>query len=261
MVASLAAGARAGLADDGFIGQVKANFSSWDLDHDGVLSVDEIEKALDDPAVKGPSAAAVASLRQAVYAQPAIKPITLEKLIDAVDDKGTINPKPPAYRGMYAAALKKIETRHREVFVSETPRVETLGQGRLGDCFLLAPLGTVAYCQPKQLVDMLQPKPDGTIAVHFGDGETVALPAPTDGEIVIGASTLDDGRMCSKNRSGRFICSGKPPRATQRLLPSSVWGERPTHLCRFSPGTNAFGSAARIFKRPANWTRRRVLPG
>jgi hypothetical protein len=178
---------------DGFLEQVRANFAAWDADRDGVLSPEEIERALDDPAVKGPAAAAAASLRRAIRASPEISPVTMESLAAAVSDPAGAKEKPPRYQAMFEAALRKIDAAKHDVFVSGLPRVETLGQGRMGDCFLLAPLGTFAAGQAQRLKQMLTETGDGKIAVHFGDGEDVVVALPTDGEIAVGAGTLDDG--------------------------------------------------------------------
>src|SRR5689334_22812774 len=43
---------------------VTKNFARWDKDKNGELSLDEVNRAIGDPAVKGPEAAAVAALRR-----------------------------------------------------------------------------------------------------------------------------------------------------------------------------------------------------
>ena len=182
-------------AGGGFLDQVRAHFAAWDADHDGQLSVAEVERALDDPAMKGRAGAAVATLRRACYAYAKFRPLTLRMITGAVEHDASVvgAGKPPPYEAMFEADLKKIEAAKRDLFVSGLPRVETLGQGRLGDCFLLAPVGTLAARQPERMRAMVRQLPDGRVAVHFGDGETVTLPPPTDGEVVIGSSTLNDG--------------------------------------------------------------------
>jgi hypothetical protein len=185
--------AAAPLRQDGFLDQVRESFSAWDSDHDGTLSADEIERALDDPAVKGPAAAAAASLRRAIRANPQISPVTIDRLAAAVNDPASANVKPPRYQAMFDTALRRITAAKRDLFVSGLPRVQTLGQGRLGDCFLLAALGTFADAQPEHLKKMVTERGDGKVAVHFGDGEDVIVDLPTDGEIAIGAGTLNDG--------------------------------------------------------------------
>ncbi len=179
-------------AKAGFMEQVRANFAKWDADHDGVLSTAEVERALDDPAVTGPAAAAAATLRRDMYAYD-LGAITVDCLQAAVDAPAGTTPKPPPLATTYAAAVKKIAGTRRAVFVSGSPKVERLGQGRLGDCFLIAAVGTMAAGQPDRLKAMVTERPDGQVSVHFGDGRTVTLPPPTDGEIVIGSGTLNDG--------------------------------------------------------------------
>jgi hypothetical protein len=207
-----------------FLAQVRDNFAKWDTDHDGVLSADEIEKAVDDPTVKGPAAAAAAALRRAIRANPDISPVTIETLTKALDEKTKPSPKIPSYNAMYDIALGKIIKTPRDLFVSGLPRVETLGQGRLGDCFLLAPLGTVAFKEPERLKKMVTPLSNGQIAVQFANGEKVTLPAPTDAEIAIGASTLDDGiwaNVFEKSIGHIYLERQKTPR---HVTPYSIIG-------------------------------------
>ncbi len=178
-----------------FLDVVKANFAGWDLDKNAELSGDEIELAVHNPAVKGHAAAAAASLRRAVRAQRERLPLTLAKLAADIpyDAKSKATPVPANYEGMYDSALAKIAVTKREIFVSDKPSVDGLHQGRLGDCFLLAGLGTMAHCYPERLVKMIEPTADGMIAVNFGSGQRVVLPPPTDAEVVIGAETGNDG--------------------------------------------------------------------
>lgn len=178
---------------DGFLDVVRDHFAAWDTNHDGALSPEEIERALDDPATKGPAAAAVTSLRRAIRASPQVSPVTIDSLAAALDHGAAATVKPPRYQAMFDAALRKITDTNRDIFVSGQPRVETLAQGRIGDCFLLAPLGTFAASQPQRLKQMISDADDGKIAVHFGDGKTVVMTPPTDGEVAIGAGTLNDG--------------------------------------------------------------------
>ena len=182
----------------GFLHQVSSHFGQWDADHDGVLSANEIEVALDDPANTGPAAAAAATLRRAIRANSKISPVTMDSLTRAVNGPADpAAPKPPAYEATFRAAVHKIATTKRDLFADGGPHVATLGQGRLGDCFLLAGVGTIAACQPDRLRHMMSVRPDGQVAVQLGGvGEPVVLPPPTDGEVVIGANaanTYNDG--------------------------------------------------------------------
>lgn len=189
------AGAAAKATAPKFLDVVKENFAAWDRDKNAELSGDEIELAVHNPAVKGHAAAAAAALRRAVRAEHARLPVTLAKLVAEIpyDAKSKAEPKPANYEGLYDSALAKIAATKREIFVSDKPSVDGLHQGRLGDCFLLAGLGTMAHCYPERLKQMIEPTTDGQIAVTFGSGQRVVLPPPTDAEIVIGAETGNDG--------------------------------------------------------------------
>ncbi|WP_168219491.1 C2 family cysteine protease [Limnoglobus roseus] len=171
-----------------FAGQVRQNFEAWDTDHDGKLSPNEVERAVADPKVKGNAAATAAALRRGVRAQ-GIKSLSLQQILNAVREpaKGT-----PKYEAMYKTAQERIRTAHRELFVSDQPTVECIGQGHLGDCFLLATLGTVAVNDPQRLKAMFKLLPEEKVEVSLG-GRKLTLDLPTDAEICIGAQNRNDG--------------------------------------------------------------------
>ena len=175
-------------ADPRFLQEVEKHFRAWDRDGSGHLSVDEIELAVHDPRIKGTAAAAAASLRRAVRAHKELAPLTLAKIDGPKGREGR-----PPYEAMFATALAKIGRAPRELFTADAPRVDRLAQGRLGDCFLLVSLGTLAARDPERLRSIMKAHPDGTVRVHFGDGHDLEIAAPTDAEVAIGASTSDTG--------------------------------------------------------------------
>lgn len=166
-------------APTAFVARVRTHFTAWDADRDGVLSADEIERAVHDPKVSGDAAAAAAALRRAVRGA-GLRSLTTRQIADG------------RYEPMYAAARERIRTANRELFASETPKVESLGQGRLGDCFLLATLGTLAANDPARLKKMFREFPGGKVEVTLAARKLV-LDRPTDGEICIGAQNRNDG--------------------------------------------------------------------
>ena len=176
-----------------FVEQVRLNFEKWDADRDGELTTNEIELAVADPKVKGKAAAAAASLRRAIRANRDSKSLSLKQIVESVPYKANATPKLPKYEAMYAAALERIQSARREIFVSEKPTVECVSQGRLGDCFLLATLGTAAANDPDRLKKMFKPLPDDKVEVTFGNGRKIVIDMPTDGEISIGAQNHNDG--------------------------------------------------------------------
>ncbi|RYX82134.1 hypothetical protein EON83_20660 [bacterium] len=190
--AGLALSANAAPAPSGFLEQVKTHITEWDTDHDDALTIKEVELALSNPKVKGPEAAAVASLRRGMKAKK-LASLTLDQITASVPFKADANPAPPNYESMYKAGVTKIETTPHELFPEGQPDISTLAQGRLGDCFLMAALGTYTYRNPAGLKKMMQVQPDGQVALTFATGQKTVMPMPTDGEIIIGSTTRGHG--------------------------------------------------------------------
>jgi Calpain family cysteine protease len=181
-----------------FSEQVNRHFAKWDRNSDDALSLEEINKAVIDPAVQGPEAAAVAALRRFVRnAKTASTGLTREEIsksigkkLDSVDDeqakeKGSL-------AGYYNSALARLAKVDRELFPKGRPTFEAVHQGKLGDCFCLAPLGSMCSRDPEELVHRIAKKSDGTYDVRIGK-ETFNVVGPTDAEIALSASAEGDG--------------------------------------------------------------------
>ncbi|MGC4033336.1 MAG: hypothetical protein QM754_16715 [Tepidisphaeraceae bacterium] len=173
-----------------FLEQIKTNFTTWDRDKDGKLSFDEIELACADPKVKGPTAAAAATMRNLAK----LRGLTLAEYTAALttltaEDRDNVN----NYEASFTAALKKLNGINRQIFPAGLPKGDQLAQGKLGDCFLLVGVGTMAQTQPERLKALIEPLPGDKFAVNFKDGKRIELPMPTDAEVIIGSSTRGDG--------------------------------------------------------------------
>lgn len=170
----------------GFLDQVGKHFSAWDLDHSGELSLAELDKALANPEFKGESAAAAVALKRGV------KDRTATYALSAIQEQAA--KAPPAgkadtdYGKLYIWALERITKADRSLFATQPPQIDSIRQGKIGDCFCLAALRTVIQRDPQAIVQMIQPQPDGSYKVKIGN-QTVATPPLTDGEIAIGASS------------------------------------------------------------------------
>ncbi len=99
----------------------------------------------------------------------------------------------PKFESLYKSALDKIHSTNHELFVAGSPKLESISQGHLGDCFLLVSLGTCAYRDPARLTKMMQPAADGKVAVTLGSEKHLEMNLPTDAEIAIGATTRNTG--------------------------------------------------------------------
>ncbi len=201
MLASLLAGGGVTFAADvaieplvsPFYQQVQANFPAWDQDGDGKLTVNEIELAVHSPEVRGEAAAAAVSLRRAVRSDKELAPLSLDRIETALRTKSTKEDPQPAFESRYRTALEKITATKKDLFPEGRPQVQSISQGRLGDCFLLASLGTCAHRDPDRLMQMMQPLENGQVRITLGDGRTLMLDPPTDGEMALGATSRGTG--------------------------------------------------------------------
>ncbi len=193
LLAFLAASVLHSHAASAFLDAVAGWFSAWDADHDGVLSIPEIEHAVASPEFKGPEAAALASLRRAVRTRDyKLPPLTLEsirKLVPWTEGRKDR----PNLEGMYASALKRIQASSPLLLDASKLHLESLEQGKLGDCFCLAPLGALLHSRPAEVLKMFSFSKDGEATVTLGGGRAVKVPLPTDAERALMAATDGSG--------------------------------------------------------------------
>lgn len=175
-----------------FISTLEKSFPGWDGDADGVLSASEINGLVEREDIQGEAAAAVAALKRASRLSKIKLPsFTLAHLRElAMNKPQTGLPDLPA---MFAGSMKRILSTKRTLFPPEGPRLETIRQGRMGNCFSLAPLGAMASVRPSQISNqMIRELPDGRYEVQFGTTK-VAVTRPTDAEIALSAGNEEGG--------------------------------------------------------------------
>lgn len=190
-----------------------ARFDAWDADRDGKLSAAEVDDLIDEPKVTGPEAAALAVLKQIQrsdkYGQPEPDREMLKEFTaggtpgddagaDAppADEAGGEPPGPeplPNVDRMFAAALSRLRRANRVLFEESAPDLRKFRQGRLGDCFFLAPVGAAVARDPAAVRAMFAAQPDGSCDVAFPNGRTVRVPPLTDAELALTSSTEGDG--------------------------------------------------------------------
>jgi len=169
-----------------WLGEVATNFPAWDLNHDRTLSMDELDAAIQNPAIKGAAAAALAALRQAGLSSnaPALTLRNLRKLASNPDLK---------LGGFYNHALARIQqATNRDLFVSGLPQLGTIHQGRMGNCFCLAPLGAMVYRDPHEVAAWFETQSNGDVLVKMPVG-AVTVPPPTDAELAFASGNSHDG--------------------------------------------------------------------
>ena len=175
-----------------FFEQVAQEFKHWDKDTNSVLSTNELDLAVADAQVAGKNAAAVAALKRALRStRYQLPPLTLENIHTLATNSPATNR--PNLGRMFTEGLRQITNAPlRNLFGSGLPRLETIHQGKLGNCFTLAPLGAMVHRDPQQVVRMFTALDDGAYRVTLGK-QTVVVSPPTDAELAMTASNEQGG--------------------------------------------------------------------
>jgi len=174
--------------NDDFLATVQKNFARWDLNHDGILSANELDSAIADTHTTGPDAAALAALKRAARTAKTPLPVFSLTNIAAITTSGQ-----PDLAQFYLEGEKRLAgMTNRTLFAGGLPRLETIHQGRLGNCFCLAPLGAMVYRDPAQVAAMFTVETNGDFSVRLGR-RTVEVAPPTDAEIAMSSSNEHEG--------------------------------------------------------------------
>lgn len=171
---------------------VDARFASWDKDGDKELSKFELDALVASAEIRGEEAAAISALKRASRSKKIeLPPLTLANIHEIAERKPEKDW--PGLPAMFSGGVSRIAKAKRVLFASGKPRLETVHQGRMGNCFCLAPLGAIAYTRPDYIVnEMIRELPDGKYEVKLGK-EIVRVPAPTDAELAMTATNESDG--------------------------------------------------------------------
>ncbi len=182
--------AKANPAGKAFIEQVEENFARWDANRDGVLQPAELDTQVDDPKLKGKAAAALAAihaaLRSGKHQLPPLAKAYFPAALQAFQQK---KDSAPDYAGAYSRNLRKIEKAERRLFGPQGPALEDIHQGKLGDCFFLAPLGAAVAREQALPRRLIGPAPTGGWRVTFIDGNAATIPPLTDAELALTSTT------------------------------------------------------------------------
>jgi len=184
----LALAANAGAqATNHFLTVVQENFARWDLNHDGILSTNEIDAAVANAQITNENAAAVAALKRASLPQTALPPLTLTNLAVLTTQRQ------PDLAQMFTEGVARIAgATNRTLFAEGLPRLATIHQGRLGNCFCLAPLGAMVHRNPAEVTTLFVAENNGNYFVRLGK-KTVEVTPPTDAEIALTSSNENAG--------------------------------------------------------------------
>jgi len=182
---------------------VESHFAKWDLNHDGILEASEIDALMNRQDIRGEAAAALAAIKRRERAIPLAEraqyTASMDQLTGPASDPEPVEPSSPRrivpYELVFRHNVRTLSTLNRKLFAGDGPNFREMKQGPIGDCYFFSLTGYLAAREPKKLMRMITPEPDGGYLVQFFDGEQVRVAAPTDAEILVNnsASSLDDG--------------------------------------------------------------------
>lgn len=176
-------------------------FPKLDVDKSGGISLDEIDCALSNPEVIGPTAAAISALRRATRSKITPLPTPVTRMAIETPDADNSGSKMEAN---YKLALRRIRETPRELFTDRPPCLPDIHQGRVGDCFCLAPLGGWLH-RDSESIRALFHQQDGKIEVYAG-GRWIPVTPLTDGEIAILATSTGGGTWVNYYEKAMGIC-------------------------------------------------------
>lgn len=168
--------------DAGFRELFAHAFSEWDRNHDGKLDLKELNAVIENPQIHGSESAIAVYFHRRLQTDGEEKTngLTLADALSLADD--------PAIQKNISGKAWHIEAINHSLFAPGDPNLATFHQGGIGDCYLLAVIGTFVYQHPQAVRTMIQPQADGTFHVHFGNGKIVKVEPVTDAELIMGAS-------------------------------------------------------------------------
>jgi len=161
-------------------------FTAWDVNQDGKLDLKEMNLVVQNPQIQGTEAAVAVYFHRRLHTDDDEKTngLTLSDAMTMADS--------PAIQKNISGKAWRIEAIDHSLFAPGDPNLETFHQGGIGDCYLLAVIGTFVYQHPQTVREMITQQPDGSFKVQFGNGKTVVISPLTDAELIMGASESRD---------------------------------------------------------------------
>ena len=170
-----------------FLTAAQTNFDAWDLNHDGRLTMEEVDDGVVNPAVNGDAAAALAVIK---YLQRGIAydrhpvPLITPELLRTLPQE--------AANEYFQNCRERLNSVARGLFAQKSPHLESVQQGLLGDCYFLAVIGALLHRNPESIQKLLETIPHG-YRIRFHGGKAVEVEYPTDAEIAGSSTAGPDG--------------------------------------------------------------------
>ena len=215
-----------------FVAVLDRDFDRFDADHDGTITKSEIDRAVADPTVKGEDAAVAAAMKMVVRGRKGddLPPLTRGYFADynarALPVLARLNPEsaPRAADGSIAPS----PTNGPTTGPADAPRAKLAnwdtdfkvarralaanGEGAawqptvvgadlthlhqsntMGDCWLVASVGSLTVHRPAGLKQLVTIEADGTTVVRLHGAAPIRIPPLTDAQRACGATSVGDG--------------------------------------------------------------------
>ncbi|HET7626272.1 MAG TPA: C2 family cysteine protease, partial [Verrucomicrobiae bacterium] len=163
-------------------------FPRWDANRDGALDFAEVNALVHNPQIRGTEAAAVVLIRSHLHvaegddATPG--PLNRQQILALAGN--------PAVAREFSRLERHVHTANHQLFLPGDPKIFSIHQGRLGDCYLIAVIGSMVSRDPAAVRSMIHPLSNGGFEVEFPTGKKVVVPPLTDSELIMGANLDGD---------------------------------------------------------------------
>ena len=101
---------------------IDRHFARWDRNHDGILELDEVDRKVEDHAVRGREAAVIFRIRRHLTAKGSQPRISRQELLLLAKER--------AFQKSVEATVRHLATIDRELFLPADPDLATFHQGR-----------------------------------------------------------------------------------------------------------------------------------
>lgn len=180
-----------------FFAVVRLYFDKWDTQHDGILTGDDISRALQNPNNTPEEAVALAALKTQerfdYRKDSSFAPFTLSELANLQNSLAFGDKDAKSLVRFYRTGINKVEHQTMRLFAHRLPHINGIKQGHTSDCYFLAVVGAIVTVDPEAIKRMISTNADGTYTVHLQGVSPVTVGVPTLGEIATYADSGGDG--------------------------------------------------------------------
>lgn len=171
------------------------SFASWDINGDSILNQAEISEAISNRANKSEKACLLSALKK----RESREDVQIQKDQYTIDSLKEIEADPrlaKPYLSRFARAIKRLESTKSDLvlFREGAPRLETMHQGKTGDCYFIASVGAMVHARPQDLHRLIcEDAIKSSYLVKFPGRKPIEVERPSDGELVTYSDAAADG--------------------------------------------------------------------